>query len=314
MPTQTTTTIHTPTTDALDAVISLLKCSICDNLMLEPVRAHCGHAFACRECTQRHFRSNNGILVCPICNRKSQEKKQYPIDKTLGLIVKHVKESTTSPQFDTGTQRSIRDALECSKCSKIMKHPVFEKCGHSHACKACNIKFYDSVRRGIIGKKGKARMGDARCMFCPYCNMRCFSKKSQIDKSVNATLDMVATLLFQDTSGPLQAEVEDERASLIAKIDEEHENIYKYPHYKAQVVALLKDETIPSHKWMRCACTPEHNGPFIMMPHVSLNFKVVASCPRYKPGKPMCKIGCGTFRNLSDTQTLTYLRFISDRP
>ena len=55
------------------ALAMILKCSLCQNVMHDPVIMHCSHGF-CRSCADGEYASN-GHFFCSICNSRMHEPK-----------------------------------------------------------------------------------------------------------------------------------------------------------------------------------------------------------------------------------------------
>ena len=73
-------------------LVSLLKCPICLDMMINPVRTKCGHSF-CHHCidlwiTEKGVR---GKVACPFCQSPGITKRGLESDMVLSQIVVQVR-------------------------------------------------------------------------------------------------------------------------------------------------------------------------------------------------------------------------------
>ena len=78
--------------DEIDTLKSLVKCPICLDTMLNPVRTKCGHGF-CKHCLEIWIseKGKRGKVNCPSCQAGGVTKRSLKDDVGLGLIVKQIR-------------------------------------------------------------------------------------------------------------------------------------------------------------------------------------------------------------------------------
>ena len=73
-------------------LVSLLKCPICLDMMINPVRTKCGHSF-CRHCLELWIteKGTRGKVACPSCQSPGITKRGLELDMVLSQIVVEVR-------------------------------------------------------------------------------------------------------------------------------------------------------------------------------------------------------------------------------
>ena len=73
-------------------LVSLLKCPICLEMMLNPVRTKCGHSY-CRHCVETWLSEHGvrGRTQCPSCQTTGVTKRSLEVDIVLAQIVAQVR-------------------------------------------------------------------------------------------------------------------------------------------------------------------------------------------------------------------------------
>ncbi|GAA6088968.1 uncharacterized protein si:dkey-46i9.6, partial [Tachysurus ichikawai] len=109
----------TSTQNAPESIMQYLKCSICMDVLKEPVTTNCGHTF-CKPCLNRHMSTNN--RVCPLCKSQLPELK---VNIVLKEILKEIqKPMTRSP--DEFTRRP--GEVPCDVCNEDLKYKAVKSC------------------------------------------------------------------------------------------------------------------------------------------------------------------------------------------
>lgn len=74
------------------SLVSLLKCPICLDMMINPVRTKCGHSF-CRHCMELWITEKGvrGKVSCPSCQSPGITKRGLESDMVLSQIVVQVR-------------------------------------------------------------------------------------------------------------------------------------------------------------------------------------------------------------------------------
>ncbi|KAI5630429.1 E3 ubiquitin/ISG15 ligase TRIM25 isoform X2 [Silurus asotus] len=99
-----------------------LKCSICKNVMKDPVSIPCGDTF-CKTCIQKHL---NEDCSCPNCSKRFEIFPDLPLNKTLDRLLKQMDFSHALPAHsyagpgdvacDICIGKKIRAAKSCLTC------------------------------------------------------------------------------------------------------------------------------------------------------------------------------------------------------
>ncbi|XP_026990643.2 E3 ubiquitin-protein ligase TRIM39-like isoform X2 [Tachysurus fulvidraco] len=105
--------------NAPESIMQYLKCSICMDVLKEPVTTNCGHTF-CKPCLNRHMSTNN--RVCPLCKSQLPELK---VNIVLKEILKEIqKPMARSPDEFTGQPGEV----PCDVCNEDLKHKAVKSC------------------------------------------------------------------------------------------------------------------------------------------------------------------------------------------
>ncbi|KAI5087720.1 hypothetical protein C0J45_22209 [Silurus meridionalis] len=99
-----------------------LKCSLCENVMKDPVFVPCGDTF-CKTCIQKHL---NEDCSCPNCCKRFERYPDLPLNKTLDRLLKQMDFSHALPAHsyagpgdvacDICTGKKIRASKSCLTC------------------------------------------------------------------------------------------------------------------------------------------------------------------------------------------------------
>ena len=73
-------------------LVTLLKCPVCLEMMMNPVRTKCGHTF-CRHCIEIWIaeKGKKGKVSCPSCQSPGVTKRGLEVDMVLAQIVAQVR-------------------------------------------------------------------------------------------------------------------------------------------------------------------------------------------------------------------------------
>ena len=74
------------------SLVSLLKCPVCLEMMMNPVRTKCGHSF-CKHCVELWIteKGKKGKVGCPSCQQPGVTRRNLDQDPFLSQLVVHVR-------------------------------------------------------------------------------------------------------------------------------------------------------------------------------------------------------------------------------
>ncbi|XP_017317142.3 ret finger protein-like 4A [Ictalurus punctatus] len=111
---------YTTLRDTPVAILQHFQCSICTDVLEEPVTTACGHTF-CKRCLDRHMAMND--LVCSLCKQHLRLKPQVNI--AFRDILKDFYEAqSSSPDEFTGQPEEV----PCDVCPDSRKYKAVKSC------------------------------------------------------------------------------------------------------------------------------------------------------------------------------------------
>ncbi|XP_076172541.1 uncharacterized protein LOC143149233 isoform X2 [Ptiloglossa arizonensis] len=143
------------TADKLSEVIwniqKCLQCTICLNIISEPMKTRCGHHF-CRECIQKVLQSKNAF--CPMCNT-SLPRRGLSKDEHMELYIDNLQKLTEAVKKDSGIDISFcttRTRTTRESClSDATEHHKFENEESGPSCS----KVKPSALKRLSGPRAK---------------------------------------------------------------------------------------------------------------------------------------------------------------
>ncbi|XP_036439135.1 E3 ubiquitin-protein ligase TRIM39-like [Colossoma macropomum] len=108
-----------PLPDTPVPISHLITCSICMDVLGEPVTTTCGHTF-CKPCLDRHLTLND--LVCPLC-------KQYlSMRPNVNIVLKSILEEYNKAQKSPEEFALAPDEVACDICPENRKRKAVKSC------------------------------------------------------------------------------------------------------------------------------------------------------------------------------------------
>ncbi|KAH1172101.1 hypothetical protein KIL84_007719 [Mauremys mutica] len=127
-----------------------ITCSICLDILEDPVSIECGHNF-CRGCLAAHW---SGVSAwgsqCPECRAPCSRDRMIPDTRVKSLVLKirdlpceetPTATGTASPE---GMVKRLQEDVTCSICLDILEDPVSIECGHNF-CRGCLTAHWSGV-------------------------------------------------------------------------------------------------------------------------------------------------------------------------
>ncbi|XP_057186582.1 E3 ubiquitin-protein ligase TRIM39-like [Triplophysa rosa] len=114
-----------------------LQCSICLDVLDNPVTTPCGHSF-CKTCLTACW-EHSQVYRCPYCKGTFIQRPDLKFNVALKVIVQLFEKN---PEGLSTAGEPLSDELQCSICLDVLDNPVTTPCGHSF-CKTCLKKCWD---------------------------------------------------------------------------------------------------------------------------------------------------------------------------
>uniref|UniRef100_A0A3Q1AYB7 Uncharacterized protein n=1 Tax=Amphiprion ocellaris TaxID=80972 RepID=A0A3Q1AYB7_AMPOC len=141
----------------ITAVIKKLSCSICLDLLKDPVSTSCGHDY-CMDCIKTHWDGEDGkrIYSCPQCRKTFTPRPVLEKHVLLADLVEELKK--TRLQAAANLQENI-----CSRHDEVMK--IFCLTDQQLICSLCSLdehKGHESVSAAAERKKKQKELEVSR--------------------------------------------------------------------------------------------------------------------------------------------------------
>ncbi|XP_076868270.1 E3 ubiquitin-protein ligase TRIM21-like isoform X1 [Brachyhypopomus gauderio] len=124
--------------DLLMSISEYMKCSICMDMLVEPVTSVCGHTF-CKECMSHHLNSN---WTCPLC------KSNVSTCPAVNIVLKELLEEYHQTS-GMSSKDQTPDVVTCDMCCNN---------GRRKAIKSCLICLMSYCDYHLKGHQGKSRL------------------------------------------------------------------------------------------------------------------------------------------------------------
>ncbi|KAI7814650.1 hypothetical protein IRJ41_023077, partial [Triplophysa rosa] len=191
-----------------------LQCSICLDVLDNPVTTPCGHSF-CKTCLTACW-EHSQVYRCPYCKGTFIQRPDLKFNVALKVIVQLFEKN---PEGLSTAGEPLSDELQCSICLDVLDNPVTTPCGHSF-CKTCLKKCWDISQN---------------CT-CPVC-IETFNKRP--DLKCNTGLKAIVEV-FEKNSGYKREKVMMEYSPPLEREDQE-ETLGKTSVMASSSDILIKD-------------------------------------------------------------------------
>lgn len=182
------------------SIMQYLKCSICIDVLKEPVTTTCGHTF-CKSCLDRHITCSD--QQCPLCKSQLSEIK---VNIVLKEILKELqKPLMRSPDEFTGKQGEI----PCDVCNEGPKYK---------AAKSCLICLLSFCKRHLNGHH-KVRFKGHK-LVAPVNNLdqwACLAHGRPLELYSGSERKLICSLCVQEGTNMVSAEDEKDRKQVKKK-------------------------------------------------------------------------------------------------
>ncbi|XP_058239995.1 E3 ubiquitin-protein ligase TRIM21-like isoform X1 [Hemibagrus wyckioides] len=219
-----------------ESIMQYLKCTICIDVLKEPVTTTCGHTF-CKSCLDRHITFND--QSCPLCKSQLPEIK---VNIVLKEILKELqKPLMQSPDEFTGKPGEV----PCDVCNEGPKYK---------AVKSCLICLLSFCKRHLNGHK-KSRFKGHK-LVAPVNDLdqwACLVHGRPLELYSGSEGKLICSLCVQEGTNMVSAEDEKDRkqAELCTKISkieqgiqQRKENISELDNSESDCLNLIKQETM----------------------------------------------------------------------